>query len=322
MDTNERPKIVPPRDRVRQDSIHRTLKPHDPTSQADTPIAVEIQKTMEAKRRLEDTQLPSLRENHIVAVANQKGGVGKTTSVVNLAMALAQRGAQVLVIDSDPQGNASTALGVAHRPGTASLYDVYTGEQTLAHVASPCEKQSNLLVVPATVDLAGIEMELADDPQRAFYLRRALGEYLEGNSSTVVLIDCPPSLGVLTVNAFSASRWVLIPVQAEYYALEGIGLLTDTTQKIKDSLNPELQILGFLITMFDRRTNLASQVDSDVRQHYPELTLETRIPRQVAISEAPSWGETVVTYDKHSAGSVAYQAAAQELMERLAEKEN
>ena len=321
MESEERPKVVVPHKSDRPDSIHRTLRPHKPTSEADTPIARELRKSMEMRQAVADKDVSVLKNNHVVAVANQKGGVGKTTSLVNIAMSLAQRGTQVLVIDSDPQGNASTALGIDHHIGTPSLYNVYTGDSSLADVAQPCPDEPRLLVVPATVDLAGIEMELADENDRSFYLRRALDNYLSDKAGCLVLIDCPPSLGLLTVNAFCASRWVLIPVQAEYYALEGISLLTDTTAKIRDGLNPDLEVIAFLITMFDKRTNLASQVEADVRAHYPDLTLKTNIPRQVAVSEAPSWKQTVVTYEKNSPGSLAYQMAALEFLKKLAAKE-
>lgn len=320
MEEQPRPKVVVPRHVDRPDSIHRTLRPKVPTSEAETPIARELRRSMEMRQTLNNAEVPQLHQNHIVAVANQKGGVGKTTSLVNIAMALAQRGTEVLVVDSDPQGNASTALGIDHHAGTPSLYDVYTGEASLAEVAQPCPEESRLLVVPSTVDLAGIEMELADEDDRNFYLRNAIAAYLRDREGCLVLVDCPPSLGLLTVNAFCAARWVLIPVQAEYYALEGISLLTDTMGKIRDSLNPDLQLLAFLITMFDRRTNLASQVEADVRVHYPDLTLQTNIPRQVAVSEAPSWRQTVITYEKNSPGSLAYQMAALEILNRLADK--
>lgn len=319
---NERPKVVVPHHIERPDSIHRTLRPRVPTSENEIPIARELRKSMEMRQAIASEETPQLRHNQVVAVANQKGGVGKTTTLVNIAMTLAQRGVPVLVIDTDPQGNASTALGIAHHVGTPSLYDVYTGQSTLAEVAQPCPQQESLLVVPATVDLAGVEMELADQVDRSFYLREAVNTFLEDKSGYLVLIDCPPSLGLLTVNAFCAARWVLIPVQAEYYALEGISLLTDTMSKIRDALNPQLELLAFLITMFDKRTNLAAQVESDVREHYPEQTLRTNIPRQVAISEAPSWGQTVITYEKNSPGSLAYQMAALELLGKLAKKEN
>lgn len=319
---NERPKVVVPHHSERPDSIHRTLRPRVPTSENETPIARELRKSMEMRQAIASEDTPQLRYNQVVAVANQKGGVGKTTTLVNIAMTLAQRGVQVLVIDTDPQGNASTALGIAHHVGTPSLYDVYIGQSTLAEVAQPCPQQESLLVVPATVDLAGVEMELADQVDRSFYLREAVNNFLADKSGCLVLIDCPPSLGLLTVNAFCAARWVVIPVQAEYYALEGISLLTDTMSKIRDALNPQLELLAFLITMFDKRTNLAAQVESDVRAHYPEQTLRTNIPRQVAISEAPSWGQTVITYEKNSPGSLAYQMAALELLGKLATKEN
>lgn len=321
MDSEERPKVILPRI-DREDSIHRNLRPRVPTSEDDTPIARDLRKNLELRKHVDSLEIPELTHNHVIAVANQKGGVGKTTSVVNLAVALAQKGIKTVVVDSDPQGNASTALGMQHSVGTPSLYEVMAGKTSIENVAQACPDEANLLVVPATVDLAGIEMELADDDERAFYLKLVLDTYLEDKTGTVILIDCPPSLGLLTLNAFCAAKWVLIPVQAEYYALEGISLLTDTTQKIQSSLNPNLEILAFLVTMFDKRTNLSAQVAADVRKHYPDLTLDTVIPRQVTISEAPSWQKTVVTYDKNSTGSLAYQMAAVELLHQLKEKEN
>ncbi|EEJ53268.1 ParA family protein [Mobiluncus mulieris] len=321
MDFEERPKVLVPHTE-REHSIHRNLRPHVPKSEDDTPIARDLRKAMELRRKVSDLDVPQLTQNHVVAVANQKGGVGKTTTVANVAVALAQRGVKVLVVDSDPQGNASTALGIEHTVGTPSLYEVMAGKKVLQDVAQPCPDEPSLLVVPATVDLAGIEMELADDEERAYYLQLVLDTYLEDHQGTLVLIDCPPSLGLLTLNAFCAARWVLIPVQAEYYALEGISLLTDTVEKIKAGLNPKLDVLAFLVTMFDRRTNLSSQVESDVRSHYPDQTLETTIPRQVTISEAPSWQKTVVSYDKNSQGSLSYQMAGVELLRKLQEKES
>lgn len=321
MDFEERPKVVVPHI-GREDSIHRTLRPRVPKSEDDTPIARELRKSMEMRRAVGNRETPEIHENHVIAVANQKGGVGKTTTVVNIAVALAQRGTKVLVIDSDPQGNASTALGVPHKIGTPSLYDALAGKVSLSDVVVPCPDEPSLLVVPATVDLAGIEMELADETDRSYFLSRVLRDFLDDKSGYLVLIDCPPSLGLLTVNAFCAAKWVLIPVQAEYYALEGISLLVDTTSKIRSSLNPELEVLAFLVTMYDKRTNLSSQVEDDVREHYPDKTLETNIPRQVTISEAPSWQKTVVSYDKNSPGSLSYQMASLELLAKLREKEN
>lgn len=321
MDAEERPKVVIPR-LARENSIHRNLRPHTPRSEDDTPIARDIRKKMELSRAVSAMDIPQLDQYHVVAVANQKGGVGKTTTVVNLAVALAQKGVRVLVIDSDPQGNASTALGIEHTVGTPSLYEVLTGEISLTEAMQPCPDEPSLQVVPATVDLAGIEMELAGYDQRAYYLQRVLHDYLTEHQGTLVLIDCPPSLGLLTLNAFCAARWVLIPVQAEYYSLEGISLLMKTIQKIKGSLNDDLEVLAFLVTMSDKRTNLSGQVEKDVRSHYEELTLETTIPRQVTISEAPSWQQTVVTYDRNSRGALAYQMAGVELLRRLKEKEN
>lgn len=315
--------VVPERDDLPEGAIRRTVHLRAPKSEWDTPIAAEIQASIESRAALDGRELAKLKNTHVIAVANQKGGVGKTTSTVNLAAALADRGMKVVVIDADPQGNASTALGVEHRSGSKSIYEVMTGNSTLKDVLQKCPKFDNLLVAPSTVDLAGAEVELMDSPNRGEVLKNALKAYLkdEKEAPAVILIDCPPALGILTINAFAAAKWVLIPVQAEYYALEGISLLQDTISKIKSAINPDLSVIAFLITMFDKRTNLSAQVEQDVRKHYGKLTLETRIPRQVSLSEAPSWQETIITYDPRSTGSTAYQLAAFELVDRLKESE-
>lgn len=321
MENEERPVVVPNRNN-KEGSITKAVHVNAPASEDDTPIARAVRESLEMRRKAEEKEIDHLNQVHIVAVANQKGGVGKTTSVVNLAAALAQNGTKVLVIDSDPQGNASTALGIDHHPGTPSLYEVFAGENTLAEVLVESAEAPGLFVVPSTVNLAGIELELADDKDRAYRLKEALHEYLQEAEINLVFIDCPPSLGTLTVNAFAAAHSVLIPVQAEYYALEGISLLTDTVEKINSVLNPELDIIGYLITMFDKRTNLSRQVEADVRGHYPDQTLQALIPRQVSVSEAPSWQQTVITYDANSTGATAYRLAAGELLERLKAKED
>lgn len=253
----------------------------------------------------------------IIAVANQKGGVGKTTSVVNLAAALAQGGSRVLCVDLDPQGNAATALGVAHHRGTPSIYDVLIGGRALDSVITASPDVAGLSCAPATIDLAGAEIELVPLVARESRLKRALARLT--TAVDYVLIDCPPSLGLLTLNALVAAREVLIPIQCEYYALEGLGQLQQAIELVRAHLNPELAISGILLTMHDSRTRLADQVADEVRAHFGSLVLATVVPRAVRISEAPSYGQTVLTYDPSSRGASAYVAAARELAERRPE---
>ena len=252
----------------------------------------------------------------IITIANQKGGVGKTTSTVNIAAAIAQAGHRVLVIDLDPQGNASTALGVEHHEGTASTYEVLTGDMTLAEVIQPCPDIPGLFAAPATIDLAGSEIELVAAEGREYRLRRALETYLATTPETpdYVFLDCPPSLGLLTLNGLVAAREVLLPIQCEYYALEGLSQLLRTVEMVKAHLNPELQVSAILLTMYDGRTRLASQVADEVRRHFGARVLTTVIPRSVRVSEAPSYSQTVVTYDPASSGAVAYREAAHEVL--------
>lgn len=253
-----------------------------------------------------------------VAVANQKGGVGKTTSTVNVAAALAAQGANVLVIDLDPQGNASTALGVDHSPGTAGIYEVLISGKPLADVVHKVPFFPGMTVVPATIDLAGSEIELVPVVARELRLRKAIDDYLRDLSERgqrtpdFVFIDCPPSLGLLTINALVGAGEVFIPIQCEYYALEGLGQLLQNIEMIKMHLNPELEISAILLTMFDSRTRLAAQVTDEVREHFKESVLKTVIPRSVRISEAPSHGQTVLTYDPASTGTWCYMQAANE----------
>lgn len=285
-----------------------------------TPLAKSISRNLELLRRLEQQEFPRRGEPQIITISNQKGGVGKTTSAVNLAAALALGGLRVLVIDADPQGNASTALGVPHEEGTPSTYDVMVDAVPLAEVVVPCPDVDGLLVCPATIDLAGAEVELVSRMGREYRLDEAIRQYLQDNTDVdVVLIDCPPSLGLLTINAFAASDEVLIPIQTEYYALEGLSLLWRTVERIREHLNPRLHIKTILLTMVDGRTNLSSEVASEVREHFPQQVLQTEIPRSVRISEAPSYGQTVVTYEPRGSGAVAYRCAALELSQRLAE---
>jgi chromosome partitioning protein len=287
-----------------------------------TPLAAQL--AADARRRIElsGRRFPRPPATRVLTVANQKGGVGKTTTAVNLAAALAQAGLNVLVVDNDPQGNASTALGVEHRAGTPSVYEVLIEGETLASVVQQSTRVPRLWCAPATIDLSGAEIELVSVVARENRLRAALDAYLEDRVRSgqeridYVFIDCPPSLGLLTVNAFVAAREVLIPIQCEYYALEGLSQLLKNVQLIKNHLNPELHVSTILLTMYDARTNLAQQVAAEVREHFPAQTLRTTVPRSVRISEAPSYGQTVMTYDPGSTGALSYLAAARELAER------
>ena len=255
----------------------------------------------------------------IVTVANQKGGVGKTTTTVNIAAAIALSGRRVLVVDLDPQGNASTALGIAHHEGVQGIYEVLVGAQPLQAVLQECPDISGLWLAPATIDLAGAEIELVGAQRREFRLAQALHtEGLitpHGEPLDLIFIDCPPSLGLLTINALVAAREVLLPIQCEYYALEGLSQLVRTIEMVRSGLNPSLVIGAILLTMYDGRTRLASQVTDDVRSHFGERVLQTVIPRAVRVSEAPSFGQTVLTYDPSSPGALTYRQAATELLQ-------
>lgn len=290
------------------------------TADDTTPLAQDVAELQQRRRDLEAQNIEVPRETRILTVANQKGGVGKTTTAVNLAAALATEGLRVLVIDSDPQGNASTALGVEHHAGTPSVYDVLIDAAPIADVVRRCPEVPGLTCVPATIDLSGAEIELVSIDQREHRLRTALSSYLdevgEDEKPHVVFVDCPPSLGLLTVNAFTAANEVLIPIQCEYYALEGLSQLLRSIELIQDHLNPSLRVSTILLTMYDKRTNLAREVASEVREHFPNETLESSIPRSVRISEAPSYGQTVLTYDPSSAGALAYREAAMEMARR------
>lgn len=249
-------------------------------------------------------------------IANQKGGVGKTTTAVNLATALALGGLSVLVIDLDPQGNASTALGVDHREGVPGTYEVLTADMPIEQVIQPSTEADGLWVLPATIDLAGAEIGLVTTPARESRLLHALRSFGEKHHPDYVFIDCPPSLGLLTLNALVAAQEILIPIQCEYYALEGVSQLLRTINLVKGSMNDHLQLSTVLLTMYDGRTRLASQVADEVRQHFPQQTLRATIPRSVRVSEAPSYGQSVITYHSASAGAQAYLDAATELAER------
>jgi len=252
---------------------------------------------------------PSCR---VITIANQKGGVGKTTTAVNLAACLALHGTQVLVIDLDPQGNASTALDIDHRAGMPSVYNVLVDDQPLAGIVQQVAAIPSLYCAPATIDLAGAEIELVPMVAREARLNRALAGY-DASGLDYILIDCPPSLGLLTVNALVAATEVLIPIQCEYYALEGLEQLLRTVDLVKGHLNPELRISTILLTMYDGRTRLAAQVADEVREHFGEVVLNAIIPRSVRVSEAPSYGQSVITYDPGSSGAQAYLDAAREM---------
>ncbi len=287
-----------------------------------TPLARELAELTRRRQALAAENLPLPPATRVFTVANQKGGVGKTTTTVNLAAALARAGARVLVIDLDPQGNASTALGVEHRSDTVSVYDVIINDEPMLGVVQKSPEFEGLYCVPATIHLAGAEIELVSLVAREQRLRTALEQCLAHTDEQFhyVFIDCPPSLGLLTINAFVAAQEVLIPIQCEYYALEGLSQLLSNIQLIERHLNPRLKVSTILLTMYDSRTNLANQVVQDVRDHFPEQALDTVIPRSVRISEAPSYGQSVISYDHSSPGSLSYLEAAAEIARRGAPK--
>ena len=250
-----------------------------------------------------------------IAVANQKGGVGKTTTAINLATALAATGSRVLLLDLDPQGNASTGLGIGQALRARSSYDLLTGGCTLDE-AVVATKIPRLDIVPATVDLSGAEIELVDYEERTRRLDKALDTGAPSRWD-VALIDCPPSLGLLTINALVAAQTILVPLQAEFFALEGLSQLLQTIERIRARFNPELSILGVALTMYDRRNNLSAQVADDVRACLGKVVFDTVIPRNVRLSEAPSHGVPALIYDHRCPGSQAYMALARELIGRL-----
>ena len=284
--------------------------PEIPPDPADTPIA----RAAEAAVGVRGGRQPWPRPPRcrIMTIANQKGGVGKTTTAVNLAASLAQHGSRVLVVDLDPQGNASTALDVEHHIGVPSVYDVLVDDRPLADVVRPVSEMPGLFCAPATIDLAGAEIELVPVVARELRLTRALKAY-DMSDLDYVLVDCPPSLGLLTLNALVAAEEVLLPIQCEYYALEGVQQLLNTAELVRVNFNPGLHVSTVLLTMYDGRTRLASDVADDVRTHFGASVLSTIIPRSVRVSEAPSRGQSVITYDPASSGAIAYTEAAREL---------
>ena len=282
----------------------------------DTPIAAEAQRAAQILTP-HALKLPRPERPRRLAISNQKGGVGKTTTTVNLAAGLARNGLKILVVDLDPQGNASTALGVEHREGTVSSYELLLGACTPEQVIQRSTANGNLFCIPATIDLAAVEIELVSKVRREYRLRDALSpEFIKEAGFDYVFVDCPPSLGLLTTNALNAVEEVLIPIQCEYYALEGVNQLLKYITMVQHQLNPQPHISAILLTMFDGRTKLAEEVSADVRNTFGALVLRNRIPRSVKVSEAPGFGQTVLDYDPGSRGSMAYMDAAKELANR------
>ncbi|HTO31463.1 MAG TPA: ParA family protein [Pararhizobium sp.] len=253
-------------------------------------------------------------KNRIITIANQKGGVGKTTTAINLATALAAIGEQVLIVDLDPQGNASTGLGIQRRDRKLSSYELMIGTHSVADVVQNTVVP-NLSIIPSTMDLLGLEMEISRESDRVFRLRKALSAP-EALTYSYVLVDCPPSFNLLTMNAMAAAHSVLVPLQCEFFALEGLSQLLETVDQVRRSVNPTLDIQGIVLTMFDSRNNLAQQVVNDVRTHLGEKVYHTLIPRNVRVSEAPSYGKPAILYDLKCAGSQAYLQLASEVIQR------
>ncbi|WP_425488940.1 AAA family ATPase [Mycobacterium vicinigordonae] len=296
---------------------------HNPTvnvsretsTEYDTPIGAAAERAMRVLHTTYDP-LPRPRQRRVFTVANQKGGVGKTTTAVNLAAALAVQGLKTLVIDLDPQGNASTALGITDRQsGTPSSYEVLIGEVPLREALRRSPHSERLFCVPATIDLAGAEIELVSMVARENRLRNALAE-LDEFDFDYVFVDCPPSLGLLTINALVAAPEVLIPIQCEYYALEGVSQLMRNIEMVKAHLNPRLDVTTVILTMYDGRTKLADQVAEEVRRYFGDKVLRTVIPRSVKVSEAPGYSMTIIDYDPGSRGAMSYLDASRELAQR------
>ncbi|MCI1675917.1 MAG: AAA family ATPase [Ancrocorticia sp.] len=292
---------------------------------AGAPLAGELASDFDLLAKAGEEPLPHPRETRIIAVANQKGGVGKTTTAVNIAAALADGGLNVLVVDADPQANATTALGVEHKEGMLSLYDVMEGRAGLLDIVGRNARHPRLLIAPSSIDLSLIDIDIADAPDRRYRLRNSLIEGLEalrgqGVAVDYVIIDCPPSMSLLPINALVAAHEVMIPVQCEYYALEGLTQLLRTIESARTGANPGLQVSTIILTMYNKNTNLSADVAANVREYFPEQTLETEIPRSIRIAESPSFGETVISYAPRSSGAIAYRAAAAEIARRGGEE--
>ena len=284
----------------------------------DTPLASAAAAAVYVRRGLKGT-FAAPQETRVLTVANQKGGVGKTTTAVNLAASMGLAGLKVLVIDLDPQGNASTAFGVDHQVDNAGTYDVLVAQEPIADAMVAAPGYDTLWVLPASLDLAGADIELittVSDEERPFRLREALDNFLAEYEMDYVFVDCPPSLGMLTINALAAVTEVLIPIQCEFYALEGVQQLLQTIEFARDRLNPDLEVSTILLTMFNTNTNLSAQVADSVREYFGDKVLTSVIPRSTYVAEAPSHGQSVMTYDPGSTGAVAYWAAAREITER------
>lgn len=287
-------------------------------TEEDTPLARAAAAAVYVRRGLKGT-FPVPRETRILTVANQKGGVGKTTSSVNLAASMALAGLKVLVIDLDPQGNASTAFGVDHQEDATGTYDVIVEGQPIAEMMVQAPRFESLWVLPASLDLAGADIELITsvaEEERPFRLRDALDDFLGEYEMDYVFVDCPPSLGMLTINALAAVTEVLIPIQCEFYALEGVQQLLRTIEFAKERLNPALDVSTVLLTMYNTNTNLSAEVAEQVRGYFGDKVLEAVIPRSIYVAEAPSFGQSVMTYDPGSSGAIGYLNAAREIAER------
>ena len=286
----------------------------------DTPLATAAAAAVYVRRGLKGT-FAKPKTTRIITIVNQKGGVGKTTSAVNLAAAMGLAGLKVLVIDLDPQGNASTAFGIDHYEDASGSFDVLLDGASIASMMTQAQGFDSLWVLPATLDLAGADIELITtvaEGKRPFLLKTALSQFLADHEMDYIFIDCPPSLGLLTINALAAVKEVLIPIQCEFYALEGVQQLLRTIEFVKERINPELEVSTILLTMYNSTTNLSSSVVEEVRGYFGKKVLATVIPRSTYVAEAPSFGQSVMTYDPGSTGAVAYLAAAREITERKA----